>query len=182
MARKPIDLSSVTFLGDTITIKFQLLDGALRAMLDYRIGSISPIATGKFRDAWFISVNGVPFTDFTKQIPHNSTVIMTNFAPYARRLEEQGRLGRSGRLRSYARPEYAVTVRTQQWAQQQFPGTLIERIFVVIPGGGSARGWQVPYVLKRGPHQGEIDKLPGPANYRALRCPVPTTAKTSRLG
>jgi hypothetical protein len=85
---------------------------------------------------------------------------MTNFAPYARRLEELGRYGKSGRLSSYPRPEYVVTERVRQWAQKQFPGALIERIFVVIPGGGTARGWQVPYVLKRGMHKGETITYP----------------------
>jgi hypothetical protein len=153
------ELSTVTFRGSVITIQFQLLDGVARAMLAYA-KAISPRQTGAFADAWFLLVDGVPYTDFTQQIPHNSAVILTNFAPYFRRLEEQGRLGRSGRLSSYVRPELVVTERTRQWAQKQFPGALIERLFVVLPGGGFARGWQVPYVLKRGPHRGETITYP----------------------
>jgi hypothetical protein len=157
--RETKDLSTITFRGSVINIKFQLLDGVARAMLDYA-RTISPIASGAFRDAWFISVDGVPWTDFSKQIPFNSRVILTNFAPYARRLEEEGRTGRSGRLTSYARPELVVTERTRTWAAKQFPGALIQRLFVVLPGGGFARGWQVPYVLKRGPHRGDTITYP----------------------
>lgn len=154
------DLSSVTFRGSVITIKFDLLDGVARAMLAYT-KEISPIQSGAYRDAWFLSVNGTPITDLSQPIRSGSTVILTNFAPYARRLEEQGRIGRGGRLTSYLRPELVVTERTRQWAKAKFPGALIERLFVVIPGGGVARGWQVPYILKRGPHRG--DQLTYPA-------------------
>jgi hypothetical protein len=148
------DLSTITFRGSVITVKFHLLDGVVRAILDYA-KTISPRESGAYADAWFVMVNNVIVTDLSKKIPHNSTVVISNFAPYARRLEEQGRLGRSGRLTTYPHPELVVTERTRAWASSQFKGALIERLFITIPGGGSARGWEVPYHLKRPPHQGE---------------------------
>jgi hypothetical protein len=148
------DLSPVTFYGDTITIKFALLDGVVRAMLAYA-QAISPVQSGAYRDAWFLAIDGIPVTDLSKKIPFNAKVILANFAPSARRLEEEGRLGRSGRLSHYARPELVVTERVRQWAMRKFPAALIERLFVTLPGGGLAHGWQVPYVLKTGIYRGE---------------------------
>lgn len=157
------DLSRITFRGSKIELKFDRLDGVARAILAYA-KEISPVRSGAFAQAWFLAVDGVPFTDLSQHIPHDANVILTNFAPYARRLEEQGRTGRSGRLSGYARPELVVTERTRQWAKKQFPSVLTERLFVAIPGGsGTARGWQVPYVLKRGPNRGE------PILYPAIR-------------
>jgi hypothetical protein len=152
--KKTGDLSTISFRGGVIDLKFQLLDGVVRAMLDYA-KTISPRESGAYADAWFVMVNGAIVTDLSKQIPHNSTVVISNFAPYARRLEEQGRIGRSGRLTGYAHPELVVTERTRAWAANRFKGALIERLFITIPGGGGARGWEVPYHLKRGDHRGE---------------------------
>jgi len=157
------DLSKITFRGSTIELKFDRLDGVARAILAYA-KEISPNPGGPYSQAWFLAVNGVPVTDLSQHIPHDATVILTNFAPFARRLEERGRTGRSGRLSGYARPELVVTERTRLWARKQFPSVNIDRLFVAIPGGGgTARGWQVPYVLKTGPHRGE------PILYPAIR-------------
>jgi hypothetical protein len=153
------ELTSVTFRGSVIEIQFELLDGVAIAMLDYA-KTISARKSGDYMDAWVLLVDGVPWTDYSRKIPHNSVVILTNYAPYARRLEELRRFGRSGRLASYARPEMVVTERTRQWAQRQFPGALIERQFIVLPGGGMARGWEVPYTLRRGRHKGDTITYP----------------------
>jgi hypothetical protein len=153
--KKTGDLSTITFRGGVVEIKFRLLDGVVRAILDYA-KTISPRKDGDYADAWFLMVDGVVVTDLSKTIPHNSKVVISNFAPYARRLEEQGRSGgRSGRLTSYSHPELVVTERTRAWAQSKFKGALIERLFVTIPGGAGARGWEVPYHLRRGRYQGQ---------------------------
>jgi len=157
------DLSKITFRGSSIVLKFDRLDGAARAILAYA-KEISPNPGGPYSQAWFLAVNGVPFTDLSQHIPHDASVYLTNFAPFARRLEEQGRTGRSGRLSGYARPELVVTERTRAWAKTRFPSVVVERLYVAIPGGaGTARGWQVPYILKTGPHRGE------PILYPAIR-------------
>lgn len=155
------DLSTISFKDGKIEIVFPRLNGAVLAIIAYA-KTISPVVSGFYAEAWFAMVDGQPWLDLYKPIPHDATVYVTNFAPYARRLEEQGRTGRSGRLSSHRRPENVITERTRAFAKK-FKSVVVERTYVPIPGGGLARGVQVPYILKTGRHRGE------PILYPALR-------------
>ena len=153
------DLSHVSFKHGEIEIKFPRTAGSALAILTHA-KEISAYKSGRYRDAWFLIVNGRPWTDFTQPLPYRAEVYLTNFAPFARRREEYGRFGRSGRLSSYVRPENVVTERARQWGMKMFPGVTIDRTYISIPGGGKSGMWQVPYVLKRGPKAGETMLYP----------------------
>lgn len=133
----------------------EALRSAARFMLQYA-QSHSPNSGGPYSQSWFLSVNGLPWTRPIDDIPDGAKVMLTNFAPFSRRLEEQGRVLGRGRRAAHANPERMVTERTRQAVLQKFPTLVVQRTYVAIPGapGGSAGGWEVPYHLRTGPGRG----------------------------
>lgn len=135
---------------------------ALRFALKYAKDA-SPNPGGPYSQAWFFAVDGRAWTQPLDLIPANALVMLVNFAPFARALEERGRSGRSGRLKDHPHPERVVSERTRQAVLTQFPGLNVQRQYVTIPGGPGARamGWEVPYHLRSaGPNQGEAVLYP----------------------
>jgi hypothetical protein len=159
----------VRFNGGSIVYEFTRQSGIARFMLARAI-ELSPVRTGAFAAAWFIVVNGAPWTRNLDDIPSGSTIMLTNYAPYARRLEmghevhlvaKNSRAGRkvrtSGKGFIKAHAQYLVAERVRQATLRQFPGLDVERAFVSIPGAGtgSASGWPVPWVIQRGRDAGQ---------------------------
>lgn len=150
---------SVKIPGGSIVYSFA--QGRRTAAIRFALAfakSSSPNPGGPYSNAWFIAADGRPWTQAIDLIPANAVVMLTNFAPFARALEERGRTGRSGQLNKHPHPARVVTERTRQAVLSQFPGLDVERKYVTLPGGPGARamGWAVPYVLQRpGPNQGQ---------------------------
>lgn len=49
----------------------------------------SPIESGRYRDAWFVMVNGVRADP--KDVPPDAEIVITNDEPYARKIETSGK-------------------------------------------------------------------------------------------
>jgi hypothetical protein len=141
---KPV--SQVALNGGTVLYLFSRLTDAVVAALAYA-RSISPVGeTGNYRDSWVVIVNGNIWTGQLTDIPQGSEVTLTNFAPYARKIEEKGRFGRGGRLKSYPVPARVISEQTRRYVARLYPYLKVTRAFVLIPGG---------YILKTGPEAGQ---------------------------
>lgn len=134
---------------------------AIRFALAYAKNAINP--GGPYSNAWFLSVDGQPWVKPIDEIPASAMVMLVNFAPFARALEERGRTLGRGKRHVNAHPERMVTERARQATMAAFPGLDIERQYVTIPGGVGAKamGWEIPYHLRlRGPNQGQAILYP----------------------
>jgi hypothetical protein len=139
-------LAAVRLNGGTILYLFSRISEAVVSGLAYA-RSISPVGpTGNYRDSWIVVVNGNVWTQRPEDIPSGSEVTLTNFAPYARTIEEKGRHGRGGRLKSYPVPARVISEQTRRYVARLYPYLLVKRAFVLIPGG---------YILKTGPNAGQ---------------------------
>jgi len=144
------DPASVRLDGGTILYVFSNLAQAVIYGLEYaRLNS--PQVTGRYKNDWFAVVDNKPWVAPLASIPPGSFVMLVNFAPYARRLEEGGRTGRSGRLKSYPHPKYVVSEMTRRAVAAKFPNLVVRRTFALIPGG---------YILKTGPRAGDAMTYP----------------------
>jgi hypothetical protein len=138
--------------GGKIVYAFPTRAAAIRFMLAYA-KEHSPDPGGPFSEAWFIAVDGQPWTGSIDDIPTRSTVMLINFAPYARRLEEgRSARARARKVRGTLRQAYLVAERTRQATATAFKDLSVSKQYVSIPGGpgASARGWPVPYVTTSG--------------------------------
>ena len=131
--------------GGQIVYVFSRLPEATAFTLTFCKGR-SPRKTGAYEDAWFVAVDGVPWQGKIADIPPGSTVTITNFAPYHRRLEQ-------GYHRAHHvghKPGLYITEAARQAVMRRFKGILAERQFVTVPHViGGTRGWEVPYHLRR---------------------------------
>jgi hypothetical protein len=138
--------------GGKIVYAFPTRAAAIRFMLAYA-KEHSPDPGGAFSEAWFIAVDGRPWTGSIDDIPTRSTVMLINFAPYARRLEEgRSSRARARRVRGTLRQAYLVAERTRQATAAAFKDLSVSKQYVSIPGGpgASVRGWPVPYITQSG--------------------------------
>jgi hypothetical protein len=126
-----LDRGNITYLFARLSeaVSFALADARRR----------SPVESGRYRDSWFIVVNGQPWTAGIKDIPFGSQVMITNAEPYHRKID-------TGGMRMRVPPGIVEAVR--QDVQKQFPGLEANRTFISIPSGTDSRGDPVPYVLK----------------------------------
>ena len=131
--------------GGQIVYVFSRLPEATAFTLAY-CKAASPRESGAYADAWFVAVDGTPWQAPIADIPGGSTVTITNFAPFHRRLEQ-------GYHRAHQmghRPGLYITEYARQAVMRRFQGILAERVFVTIPSVvGGTRGWEVPYHLRR---------------------------------
>jgi hypothetical protein len=143
---------SVKLDGGQIVYVFSRMPDAVAYTLAY-CKARSPRDSGDYADAWFAAVDGVPWVGQIADIPPGSTVIITNFAPYARRLEQ----GYHRAHKAGHRPGLYITEYARQAVMRQFKGIMAERQFVTLSGApGGTRGWEVPYHLRRhGKQSGE---------------------------
>jgi hypothetical protein len=138
--------------GGKVVYAFPTRAAAIRFMLAYA-KEHSPDPGGPFSEAWFLAVDGRPWTESIDTIPTRATVMLINFAPYARRLEEgRSSRARARRVRGTLRQAYLIAERTRQATMQAFKDISVSKQYVSIPGGpgASVRGWPVPYTTKSG--------------------------------
>lgn len=113
---------------------------------------LSPDAGGPYARSWIVVVNGQPWSDSIADIPSDAVVWVTNFAPYARRLEQGWHRARSARHR----PGLFITETVRQAVQSAFPDLDVARDFVPLSSAPPGRtNWEVPYTRKRGEARGE---------------------------
>jgi hypothetical protein len=154
--------SAVKLDGGNITYVFQKPTGdAITFALKYAKMN-SPNSGGPYSLAWFIAVNGFPWTKPIADIPPGSTVMLINFAPFARRLEEAGRTHKRGGRSSGTNPSRMVSEMTRRATIAAFPNVNVQREFVAIPGGAGAQafGWEIPYTLRTGQSRGQAVLYP----------------------
>lgn len=146
---------SVKLNGGEILYLFSGIAAAVAYAIAF-IKGISPIGTGRFLDSWFLIVDGTSWTGSIASIPSGAVVLLTNAAPYTRRLE-QGRhkKGRKGHV-----PGRFMTEAARQAVQKKYPNLLVERTFVNLASGPGRFGWQVPYILRTGPNKGSVISYP----------------------
>lgn len=113
-----------------ILYRFNLIGLAAAFALAYA-RTRSPRLSGEYRASWFIIVNGRPYTGDVTDIPADATVMVTNHAPYHRKIDTGGQRG-IGK---------GIVEATRQATRAKWPALLVDRAFVEIPGG---------YVLKGG--------------------------------
>ena len=114
----------------TILYRFNVIGLAAAFALEYARAR-SPVQSGEYRASWFIAVDGRPYTGDVAEIPGDAVVMVTNHAPYHRRIDTGGQRG-IGRK---------IVEDTRQAVKSRWPLLLVERQFVEIPDG---------YILKGG--------------------------------
>jgi uncharacterized protein YdbL (DUF1318 family) len=138
--------------GGKVVYAFPTRAAAIRFMLAYA-KEHSPDPGCAINEAWFIAVDGRPWTDSIDDIPTRATIMLINFAPYARRLEEgRSSRARARKVRGTVRQAYLVAERTRQATAAAFKDLSVSKQYVSIPGGpgASLRGWPVPYITQSG--------------------------------
>lgn len=137
--------------GGRIEYVFERLAEAAAFALGY-CKEMSPRRSGEFAEGWMLVVDGLPWEEAFEEIsPEVTQVIVTNLAPYARRLEQA--YGRTD-------PHYHITESAMQATARRFPGLLVRRQFVSVPGFATGLWGTVPYQRKREPR--------GPITYPAV--------------
>ena len=115
--------------GGTIVYQFNVLGLAAAFALEYARAR-SPAHSGEYRSSWFIAVDGRPYTGDLAAIPGDAVVMVTNHAPYHRKIDTGGQRG-IGRK---------IVEDTRQAVRAKWPVLLVERQFVEIPGGYVLKG------------------------------------------
>lgn len=90
----------------------------------------SPRISGEYRASWFLVVDGRPFAGDPAAIPAGATVMVTNHAPYHRKIDTGGQRG-IGR---------GIVEATRQATRAKWPALLVDRAFVEIPAGYVLKG------------------------------------------
>lgn len=130
--------------GGEIRYFFTNLTDAITFALGF-LNQYSPRGkTGRFAAAWFLIVRGQPWSGAIKDIPRGSTVMISNYAPFARHIEVGWKNRRAGLY---------LTEKARSAVKKAFPGVTVERLFINIPfrPGSAIDGWPVPYIGRRGP-------------------------------
>ncbi|UMM63096.1 hypothetical protein [Aristophania vespae] len=135
--RKGVPESSVKPDG-IIVYRFNWLAPCLEYGLNY-VKKRSPVDSGTFQDSWLAIVNGsICPPDSFKDIPLDAEVMITNFQPYARKIEV-------GAMKTISASKGILTS-TRSALRRRFRNLEITRAFITIPPG-LIEG--VPYVLKK---------------------------------
>lgn len=116
--------------GGAILYRFNVLGLAATFALEYARRR-SPEQSGEYRDSWVVFVDGQVWGKEFDRIPADATVILTNHAPYHRRIDTGGQRG-IGRK---------IVEDTRQAVMARWGGVLdVARQFVEIPGGYILKG------------------------------------------
>jgi len=127
---------------------------------------MSPRLSGAYSRAWIAIVDGVVWEqDVTRIPPSAEQVVVANYAPYARRLEQEFGV-KGGHFTSRTRrrikgghPQYIVTLTVADLVRTRFQGLNVRRRFISMPA--FARGkFRAPYIRQRSPR--------GPILYPAV--------------
>lgn len=97
----------------------------------------SPVASGAFRKAWAVVLDGKPYAGDLNDIPAAGQIMIVNPLPYARKVEVGGML-------MSVPPGIVEAARLA--TRRQYPTLAIDSIYANIPAGLFAGA---PYVLKR---------------------------------
>lgn len=124
--------------------------------------TISPHATGEYARHWFVMENGSRISDFTR-IARDSEIVITNDMPFSRKAE-------TGGMRMSVPPGFVE--HAQQAVMARFGNAVEAEVQFVSLEGGSAGGYPVPYILRRGsqrPGRTDADRAAGmEISYPAL--------------
>lgn len=112
-----------------ILYQFDVIGIAAAFALEFARGR-SPAQSGEYRRSWFIAVNGRPYAGAIAAIPGDAVVMVTNRAPYHRKIDTGGQRG-IGRN---------IVEATRQAVRARWPALLVERQFVEIPNGYIMKG------------------------------------------
>lgn len=126
-------------VGGSIAYNFGRIAEAATFALDL-CRSRSPVASGDYRNAWTVMVDGKIWSKDFEDLPFGSEVTIVNPAPYARKID----VGAMPKM-SVA-PGIVEAVR--QAVYRKFPGMTVWRKFINL--SGSAGGFHAPYLLKDG--------------------------------
>jgi hypothetical protein len=122
-----------------ISYRFSRLANAASYALGFAKGR-SPYASGEYRDAWLVLINGRRWAGANEPIPPGSEVMLVNPVPYARKVDVGG-------MRMSVPP--GIIEDTRRAVQDAYPfaltGILAERDFLLLPSGLDPRA---PYTLK----------------------------------
>lgn len=122
-------------LDGTILYRFNLTGEAAEAALAL-CRSTSPVRSGRFRDAWVLICDDKPWKQPLKDLPADSTILIVNPLPYARKIE-------TGALEPRIRRNQIERVR--QTLMRRFPTLIFGKIFVRL---GSGIAPSAPYILR----------------------------------
>ncbi len=131
-----------TKIGGTVAYVFSILGQAAAYAYSFAVAR-SPTVSGRYRQNWVVAVNGADYADDLEDIPSNSTVIIVNRVPYARKID----VG-AGHVKITAGSH--ITEDAQQAVRRRFPSIDVQRIFVDLPSSLSRNGIVVPYVGRLG--------------------------------
>lgn len=112
-----------------ILYRFNVLGLAAAFALEYARRR-SPVQSGEYRRSWFVAVDGRPYSGDLGAIPLDATVMVTNHAPYHRKIDTGGQRG-IGRK---------IVEDTRQAVMARWPILSVSRQLVEIPGGYTLRG------------------------------------------
>lgn len=122
-----------------ILYRFSALGVAAEFAIAFCIGR-SPVREGRYRASWFIAVDGRVWTGAIRDIPPGATVMITNHAPYHRKIDTGGQVtvGRG------------IVEAARQAVLRRYPVLRVERQFVELPGGYVLKGHAARRLIARG--------------------------------
>ncbi|MGI4792914.1 MAG: hypothetical protein ACRYG8_02290 [Janthinobacterium lividum] len=132
-----------------ITYQFSRMPQAVSYALGFAV-TRSPVRSGAYRQGWFVAVNGRRWTGAFDAIPVGAEVMVTNPAPYSRKIEVEA-------MRMSVPP--GVVEATRQAVQRAYPTIACELTYVRLPGG---------YVLHGGRLRRKDRQAGEPLTYPAL--------------
>lgn len=121
----------------SVLYRFNLLPAAIGFALGYA-QQRSPIASGDYRRAWRIYVDGRLLEDEPDAIPAGATCMLVNPMPYTRKVEVGG-------MRMSVPPGVVEAMR--QALRRRYPMLRAELSYVSL-SGTDPRGGDLPYILK----------------------------------
>lgn len=129
---------SVRLDRGSIVYLFNHIYQAAIVALEYAVAR-SPQRSGRYKEGWFIAVEGSPWAAPLEDIPSDAQVTLTNREPYHRKIDTGGMI-------TSVPP--GIVEDTRQMLQKRFPNLKVDRTFVTISAGRDSRGDPVPYVLR----------------------------------
>jgi len=125
-----------------IVYTFSRLAAATQLALSVALERSPRGASGDYRRAWMVAVNGVRYTGDLRDIPANAEVMIVNSLPYHRMLEMALRGGPKTSRKITEKARQAVF---DQFGRESFD---IERTFVTLTSAFQLGTYETPYVLK----------------------------------
>lgn len=139
-----------------IVYRFNVLGLAAAFALSF-VKARSPVASGRFRSAWAVVVDGKPYAGDLNDIPATASIMIVNPMPYARKVEV-------GAMSMTVPPGIVEGARLA--VRRQYPTLAIDSIYANIPSG-LFRG--APWILKNAAKSRRKDRRAGqPITYPAL--------------